>query len=83
MFKEQERIITEVVHDLCTFNPLLSSESTCLPHDCYMIFVGRLTNCEHLQKLTRTNDSTENFKQYAGATKSSFTMMETEEMEFF
>ncbi|CAF1225660.1 unnamed protein product [Rotaria sordida] len=79
MSKEQGRSMREIVRDLCTFNPASSSESARLPHDCYMMFVGRLTNREYLQKLTRTLDSREQTR----AKKTSFTMMETEEMEFF
>lgn len=77
------RSVREIVRDLCVFNPASSPEAARLPHDCYMIFVGRLTNRQHLQKLTRTVDSSEHSRGNAGATNSSFTMMETEEIEFF
>ncbi|CAF3709033.1 unnamed protein product [Rotaria sp. Silwood1] len=83
MSKEQDRSVKEIVRDLCTFNPASSSESARLPHDFYMIFIGRLTTREHLQKLTRTVDSRDNSREHAEATKSSLTMMETEEIEFY
>jgi hypothetical protein len=83
MPKEQGRSVREIVRDLCTFNPASSEEAARLPHDCYMIFIGRVTNREKLQRLTQTIGTTEHSRGHAGTTNSSFTMMETEEIELF
>ena len=80
--QNEERTGLKIVQELCSFNPTHNSSAFRLPHDCYMIFVGRLTNREHLDKLTKLvhkrNDS------YAAEDSTAdFTMMETEEMEYF
>ena len=77
------RSVREIVRDLCTFNPATSEEAARLPHDCYMIFVGRVTNREMLQRLTQTAGSTGNSRGRGDATNSSSTMMETEDIELF
>jgi hypothetical protein len=83
MSKEQSRSVKEIVRDLCSFNPASSAEAARLPHDCYMVFVGRVTNQEKLRMLAQTVGTNENSRGYAGAKNSSFTMMETEEIELF
>jgi hypothetical protein len=80
MANEGSRSVREIVRDLCVFNPAASEDTDRLPHDCYMIFIGRLTNREHLQKLTRAVDSKNPMGQAAANSK--FSMIETEEIEF-
>jgi hypothetical protein len=80
MSQNQGRSMREIVRDLCSFNPALTAETARLPHDCYMIFIGRLTNREHLQKLTRAVETNKDSRGNAG-TSQGFTMMETEEIE--
>ena len=77
------RSTKEILRDLCAFNPATSEDIDRLPHDCYMIFVGRLTNREMLQRLTRSIGSSDDSYESRGASNSSFTMMETEEIELF
>lgn len=79
-----KRSVREIVRDLCAFNPAASQDADRLPHDCYMIFIGRVTNREMLQRLTQSvGYSNEDSHDRRGASKSSFTMMETEEIELF
>jgi hypothetical protein len=77
--KNESRSVREIVRDLCSFNPATSAETARLQHDCYMIFIGRLTSRDHLQKLTRAVNSSGNLE----TSNSLFTMMETEEIEYF
>ena len=77
MSRGESRSVREIVRDLCSFNPAASQDTDRLPHDCYMLFIGCVKNSEKLRELT------ENCRGNAGATNSSFTMMETEEIELF
>jgi hypothetical protein len=72
-----------IVKDLCSFDPTSTSASFRLPHDCYMIFVGRLTSREHFDKLIKKAQNTEEYDDEIAATDSKLAMMETEEIEYF
>ncbi|CAF1677606.1 unnamed protein product, partial [Rotaria magnacalcarata] len=67
-----------ILSDLCSFNIMVAAEATRLPHDCYMIFVGRIADREQFQKLEKHTSSLgrEDFV-------ADYSMMETEEIEFF
>ncbi|CAF1090466.1 unnamed protein product [Didymodactylos carnosus] len=45
------REVKDILKDLCLFNPSSALSSDRLPHDCYMILVGRVRSHEHLKIL--------------------------------
>ncbi len=47
----------DILKDLCAFNPPSSKPVDRLPHDCYMIMVGRLRSQEHIEMLKKMNES--------------------------
>ncbi|CAF3101106.1 unnamed protein product [Rotaria sp. Silwood2] len=67
-----------ILKDLCSFDIMVASENMRLPHDCYMIFVGRMADREQFKKLEKYSNpmGRDDFV-------SDFSMMETEEIEFF
>ncbi|CAF0887824.1 unnamed protein product [Adineta steineri] len=77
------RSTAAIVKDLCSIDLTAVSDEYRLPHDCYMIFVGHLSNKEHVIKLTKQAHDTERLDGNVSATDSKFIMMETEEMEYF
>jgi hypothetical protein len=80
--RENSRSGQVIVKQLCSFDPTSRSSTFRLPHDCYMIFVGRLTSRKYLDELTQTAHHKRS--SYGDETSdSSFTMMETEEIEYF
>ena len=71
-----------ILVDLCHFDATEKSSTFRLPHDCYMIFLARLKSREHFDKLTNAVDE-QNDSHDKAAGNAKFTMMETEEMEYF
>jgi hypothetical protein len=80
--EECERSNPSISKDSWLYNTTSISSSFRLPHTCYMIYVARIMNRERLDKLTNTVPHKRSSDGEV-ASNSSFTMMETEEMEYF
>ncbi len=68
------RETSDILKDLCGYNPAEANAMDRLPHDCYMIWVGRLRSQQDMNKLKQmnesqgiisTNESDENQAEYA------------------
>jgi hypothetical protein len=81
--RESGRSQKAIVTHLCSVDPTAIEDTFRLPHDCYMIFVGYLSNDEHLRKLTKKAHNTDEYDDEIAATDSTLAMMETEEIEYF
>lgn len=72
----------DILKDLCSFDAQASTPMDRLPHDCYMILVGRLRNKDHVQLLQNMSNSqgiTSSIKQ--DEQQAEFAVLNSEEVE--
>ncbi|CAF1394899.1 unnamed protein product [Adineta steineri] len=81
--QSMSRSNADIVKELCSVDLTAESDAYRLPHDCYMIFVGHISSEAQLKKLTKKGQDTDDLDDNVAATDSRFTMMETEEIEYF
>ncbi|CAF1429812.1 unnamed protein product [Adineta ricciae] len=81
MEKGGTRAVADILKDLCAYNPSDAMPFDRLPHDCYMIGVGGLTQKEDLQNLKRTMAQIANSSN-SEDDQAEYALMNSENMEF-
>ncbi|CAF0829696.1 unnamed protein product [Adineta steineri] len=84
MQKYEGRQVVDVLKDLCAYNPTAAKDLDRLPHDCYMIEVGGLTQKKDLENLENLKESMtqSNESLYSDEDQGEYTLMNSEELEF-
>ena len=82
MSKYQIREKKDILQDLCEFNPLAAQPMDRLPHDCYAIQVGGLTEGEHLEALQEMVSGENTSANYQYENQAHYTRTSSEKMEY-
>ncbi|CAF1388804.1 unnamed protein product [Didymodactylos carnosus] len=80
---EKSRKMQDILKDLCAFNPMTALPLDRLPHDCYMISVGGLTNMGDIKELKRMVDEQQISSQTEVENQAEYGLMNSENMESF
>ncbi|UJR11533.1 hypothetical protein I4U23_015714 [Adineta vaga] len=76
------REVVDILKDLCAYNPIAAKSLDRLPHDCYMIEVGGLTDREDLEDLKRNVEELNITANSEDQTQAEYALMNSEDMEF-
>ena len=71
----------DILKDLCTYEPKTAKPMERLPHDCYMIRVGRIQSKEHLEIFLGMMGSQETLDHEEDENQAEYTVLNSEEVE--